>query len=333
VRILVTGAAGFIGSSVSAKLAQEGNEVIGIDSFTNYYSTELKNLRVSEFLSQFGIECHSGDLTDYKYVQTLVRNFKPDSIINLAAQAGVRIPLKGLNKYVESNLIGFTNIARVAVEEETPSFLYASSSSVYGDSAKLPYVETEKHLIPNSFYGASKLFNELAIPSLIRGSQTRARGLRFFTVYGPWGRPDMAYFRMIANILTGVKFEFFGDGKIERDFTYIEDVSEMVLALNTQLTKSSAGEYDVVNVGGGSPMSMNKLEELLNQITGKRLESVRLPQRQEDVLKTMADPAYLLSLINVKPETDLEVGITKTIDWAGGPRIQKNLMEWVESSL
>lgn len=332
-RIVVTGAAGFIGSSVALAFAKEGHEVIGLDNYSSYYSVALKELRVNHFLSPVGIECVKVDLGDYLNLRKKIKEFQPESIIHLAAQAGVRLPISQLNNYVDSNLIGYSNIAKIAVELEIPNFLYASSSSVYGNSADIPYSESEKKLNPSSYYGATKLFNEIATPTLIRNSNTRARGLRFFTVYGPWGRPDMAYFRMIANILTGSKFEFFGDGTIERDFTYVDDVSELVLQLHSELATRGAGENDVVNVGGGRPLSMNYLAETVAQMTGQELSALRLPGKKEDSVKTMADSQYLISLIGQKPETKLETGISKTVEWASITSIREQLKSWVASSI
>jgi UDP-glucuronate 4-epimerase len=199
---LITGAAGFIGSFLCHKLAKEGNKIIAIDNFSNYYDVGLKNTRVKELLEPLNVDVINLDITDDLKFDNLVSKSKPDVVINLAAQAGVRLPVNETDKYVNSNLVGFSNVLRSTVNNKVPFFLYASSSSVYGDKAAIPYIESEQNLHPTSFYGATKLANELLTPTLIQNSSTAARGLRFFTVYGPWGRPDMAYFRMIANVIS-----------------------------------------------------------------------------------------------------------------------------------
>lgn len=330
-RVLVTGAAGFVGSAISANLHLKGHEVLGIDNFTDYYSIDLKKARVKNFLTASGIDCLNVDLANSKTLKKTLEEFLPETVIHLGAQAGVRLPLSEMWRYSTSNLEGFTNILEIAVSNGVKNFLYASSSSVYGNVSPVPYSEANNLLKPNSFYGATKLFNELATPTLIKDSNTRARGLRFFTVYGPWGRPDMAYFRMISNIVAKSDFEFFGDGTIERDFTYIDDANQIVIDLMDELNFRDPGFSDVVNVGGGRPLSMNYLSELIENITGEKIASRRSASKPEDVQKTMADPRYLLQLIGNKPETKLEEGIQKTIEWCQGESRQ-DLMEWVISS-
>ena len=201
-KYLVTGAAGFIGSHLCQRLATEGNEVIAIDNFSDYYDINLKKLRVEKLLTPLQVNVLSVDISDKDAIDRLIASSKPEVVINLAAQAGVRLPTDQIHKYVNSNLVGFSNVLQSTVSNKIPYFLYASSSSVYGDQAAIPYTESEQNLHPNSFYGATKLANELLTPTLIKNSSTIARGLRFFTVYGPWGRPDMAYFRMIANVVS-----------------------------------------------------------------------------------------------------------------------------------
>ena len=224
-RVLVTGAAGFIGSAVSSSLHRAGYEVLGVDSFSDYYSVDLKKARVTHFLEKSGIIFKHIDISNYDEINKVVEEFKPESIINLAAQAGVRLKMNDFGKYIESNVTGYTNIARASLNNGVKNFMYASSSSVYGNTASLPYSESEESLHPTSYYGSTKRFNELVTPIMFNNSDVRVRGLRFFTVYGPWGRPDMAYFRMIANLYAGTPFQLFGNGEIERDFTFIDDVS------------------------------------------------------------------------------------------------------------
>ena len=328
---LITGAAGFIGSSLCHKLANEGNKIIAIDNFSNYYDVELKNSRVKELLEPLNIEVVNLDIADDAKFDDLVIKSKPDVVINLAAQAGVRLPLKETDKYVNSNLVGFSNVLRSTVINKVPHFLYASSSSVYGDKAAIPYVESEQNLHPNSFYGATKLANELLTPTLVQNSSTAARGLRFFTVYGPWGRPDMAYFRMIANVISGAEFNFFGDGSIERDFTFIDDAVSSVMALTTELQKRKPGYSDVVNLGGGRPLSMNYLLQTVSSISKNDVKFNRLNSNSNDAKKTMSDSKYIESLIGSKPNTKLEDGIAKTIEWAMRKDISTNLNNWVKS--
>ena len=328
---LITGAAGFIGSYLCHKLAKEGNKVIAVDSYSNYYDVGLKNNRVKALLEPLNIDVINLDITDDIKFDNLVSISKPDVVINLAAQAGVRLPVNETDKYVNSNLVGFSNVLRSTVNNKVPFFLYASSSSVYGDKAAIPYIESEQNLHPTSFYGATKLANELLTPTLIQNSSTAARGLRFFTVYGPWGRPDMAYFRMITNVISGAEFNFFGDGSVERDFTFIDDAVNSVLALTTELQKRKPGYSDVVNLGGGRPLSMNYLLQTVNSISKNEVKFNRLNSNSNDAKKTMSDSKYIESLIGSKPNTKLEDGIAKTIDWAMRKDISSNLNNWVKS--
>ena len=329
--ILVTGAAGFIGSTLCKQLVKSGHNVTAIDNFSEYYDTSLKHLRVVELLNPFNVKMLNLDICDKPSIDKLIKSTKPDAIINLAAQAGVRLSVSDSSKYVDSNLVGFSNILISTIENKVPIFLYASSSSVYGDLAKIPYSEVETNLHPNSFYGSTKLANELLTPTLIKNSATKARGLRFFTVYGPWGRPDMAYFRMIANVISGTAFNFFGDGSIERDFTYIDDAVDSVISLMSEMDARKPGYSDVVNLGGGRPLSMNYLLEVVNSITGKQVSFNRLESNLNDAHKTMSDATYIKKLIGSKPSTKLEDGISMTIDWASRNDISANLDKWVKS--
>ena len=330
-KYLVTGAAGFIGSHLCQRLATEGNEVIAIDNFSDYYDVNLKKLRVEKLLTPLQLKVLSVDISDKNAIDELIVSSKPEVVINLAAQAGVRLPTDQIHKYVNSNLVGFSNVLQSTVSNKIPYFLYASSSSVYGDQAAIPYTESEQKLHPNSFYGATKLANELLTPTLIKNSSTIARGLRFFTVYGPWGRPDMAYFRMIANVVSGSEFNFFGDGSVERDFTYIDDAVNSVIELSKELEKKKPGYSDVVNLGGGRPLSMNYLLDNINKISKAEVKFNRQSSNSSDAKKTMSDSKYIQSLIGSKPETKLEDGINKTYQWALQSEISAQLNNWVKS--
>jgi len=328
-KYLVTGAAGFIGSHLCQRLATEGNEVIAIDNFSDYYDINLKKLRVEKLLTPLEVKVLSVDISDKNAIDELIVNSKPEVVINLAAQAGVRLPTDQIHKYVNSNLVGFSNVLQSTVSNKVPYFLYASSSSVYGDQAVIPYTEGEKNLHPNSFYGATKLANELLTPTLVKNSATVARGLRFFSVYGPWGRPDMAYFRMIASAINDSRFELFGDGTVERDFTYIDDVIRSIIFLIDELKKHKFGFTDLVNLGGGNPTSINTLIEIIEKVSSKRVNLSKEIANSADVKKTMSNDKYLKLLIGRSPYTNIMEGITKTISWANENRIKTNLNQWI----
>ena len=331
-RAIVTGSSGFIGATLTTHLLNEGWEVLGIDSHSEYYSVELKELRLGLLTPRSNFYFHNFNLGNNSYFEDITKNFKPDSIFHLAAQAGVRIPNTEVQKYVESNLVGFSKVLQAAIVNEVPNFLYASSSSVYGDIAQIPYSEGERNLRPNSFYGATKLSNEILAEAMTRGSRTKCRGMRFFTVYGPIGRPDMAYFRIIASLIAGSKFELFGDGRIERDFTFIDDCVQMISKLEKELNSRPEGFNDIVNIGGGNPVSMLKLIETTSEILGKTLEYKIVSPNPKDAAKTMADSSYLEKLIGDKPKCDLRSGIEKTVDWAKRSVTNTQLVNWVNSS-
>lgn len=328
-RILVTGAAGFIGSALCKQLVLTNHELTAVDNFSNYYDVSLKHLRVKELLSPLNLEVLNLDICNQFEINTLIASNKPEVIIHLAAQAGVRLGVSESHKYVESNLVGFSNVLISAIENKIPRFLYASSSSVYGNNASIPYTENEKSLNPNSFYGATKLANELLVSTIIRNSSTTARGLRLFSVYGPWGRPDMAYFRIIASALTGSKFQLFGDGSVERDFTYIDDVVSLILNLTKELEKHSFGYADVVNLGGGKPVSINKLLEVVESISNKPINCSKEQSHSGDMKKTMSNPVYLNHLTQAYQFTHLTEGIKRVINWANEDAIKSNLENWV----
>jgi len=329
-KVLVTGAAGFVGFSLIKKFADQGYDVIGLDNFSNYYSVEYKNLRLLELDIKVQSNITRLDLINKDEVSEYLQKEKPNCVIHLAAQAGVRIPPTDNWKYVSSNLIGFQNLLQGVIDLKIPNFLYASSSSVYGNTNSSPFVESEQGLKPVSFYGATKLCNEVLAETSVRGTETRARGLRFFTVYGPWGRPDMAYFRILAATKGDYVFNLNGDGNLRRDFTYIDDVTNSIIQLNGELTQHPNGFSDVVNIGGGSPRSINELISMIEKVSGRKIEIAYAPKFESDVKETFASSLYLNSLIGSKPETSLQSGVESLMNWALSEHISTKLKQWIE---
>ena len=315
-KILVTGASGFIGSHLASHLASEGNEVLGVDNYSNYYSPELKFQRKKFLLEPFGVRCIDLDLTNFKKTQKLVDTFKPDRVFHLAAQAGVRIPLRQPENYISSNLVGHANIQIACFNAQIPDFLYASSSSVYGAKSRIPFKESESEVFPTSFYGTTKLVDEIISGAITRNSLSRSRGLRFFTVYGPWGRPDMAYFQIISAGILGNKFKLFGDGQVLRDFTYITDIVNGICLLADNLSSQNPGFSDVVNIGGGKPESILSLFNSICEILGKRIETQILDSNKLDLPVTQASYSYLESLTGFVPQIHLKHGLSQVINWA-----------------
>jgi UDP-glucuronate 4-epimerase len=332
VKYLITGAAGFVGSNLSLRLKSSGHQVVGVDNFSPYYSPELKRLRVIELLSPHGIEVASLDLCHLDPFQEFVKSFQPSVIIHLAAQPGVRTPIGKSFKYIQNNIVAFSNVMQAAVENNVPEILYASSSSVYGNSTAIPYRESDESIQPISIYGATKLANEILASTFVRNSRTRARGMRFFTVYGPWGRPDMAYFRLIGSALNQTEFKKFGDGEVKRDFTYVDDISAAIEKLSLELESRPEGYADVVNIGGGNPHSLNDLINVIcsqMRSTAPMLESETNPN---DTSYTCADVSRLWELTQTSPKIDLESGIRSTIAWAQRTAIRDSLSSWINST-
>lgn len=330
-KALVTGVAGFIGSNLARELLTEGHDVIGVDNLNDYYSKDLKNLRLLSLTEYASFYFHNIDLTDRLEINRLVRDLNPDYIYHLAAQAGVRLPVESYDKYLDSNLTGFSNIALAAARFGIKNFLYASSSSVYGDSTQLPYIETEQGLRQVSFYGATKYANEILAHSIGYSSQTKFRGLRFFTVYGPMGRPDMAYFRLIHSAINSASFHLFGDGSLRRDFTFISDVTASILLLGAELGNREGRHSDVVNVGGGKPNSMSELISCINDVTGKKIEIVVENSAPGDVRETVADHSLQYELTGFVPQVSLQEGIELVYQWAKLPDVQSKLESWIHS--
>ena len=268
--------------------------------------------------------------------KSTLRNFLDknnfDSVVHLAAQPGVRTPLNRSNEYIENNIQAFTNVLQLVTELGIPNFLYASSSSVYGNSKEIPYSESSEDMHPVSIYGATKRANEILAPTYVRGSSTRARGLRFFTVYGPWGRPDMDYFRLINSGINKTEFTRFGDGHVKRDFTYISDITQQISGLHKELQSHEEGYSDIVNIGGGNPHSLNDLIESVNSKLGSDIHVLTSDMNPNDTLYTCADVSLQNSLTGFVPKVSLSEGIKETIEWASSGDISLNLDRWVKST-
>ena len=329
--ILVTGSAGFIGSSLCHQLLNKDHQVIGVDSLSDYYSKNLKESR-NKFLHQSrNFKFFQGDICDRKFIDTLFNNHRFTSVYHLAAQAGVRLKLNESNFYIDSNIQGFLNIVEKSIEHNIDRFMYASSSSVYGKEAAIPFSEREVNLNPSSIYGVSKLANEKLASVLSKSSSTKFRGLRFFTVYGPWGRPDMAYFKLIASALTGIEFKLYGNGSVKRDFTFIDDIINSMILLENELSNKQVGFNDVVNIGGGRPISITQVINEVEKQIGSKIRVNEFPANNLDLQETCADFTYLNSLINQKPSISFESGLARTIEWFSSDPIKSSVRKWAES--
>lgn len=333
-KVLITGVAGFIGQRLALQLLENQDvEVFGIDSLTDYYAVDLKESRLRDLKERPNFSFQQIDICDTNSLVSLLASHEFDSVIHLAAQAGIRLPLSEYSRYVDSNLTGFSNILLSSAQHKVSNFLYASSSSVYGNSTNFPLSELELNPQPVSFYGSTKLSNEILARGLTSNSPMRTRGLRFFTVYGPMGRPDMAYFRIAAALHFGKTFSLFGDGAVKRDFTFVGDVVNSIISLGSNLSDQNLGFHDVVNVGGGKPCSMLDLISTLENISGKKLSIKYSGDIAQDVRTTVADTRRQKDLIGVIPETLLEDGLREVWEWIKRPDVTSQLEAWISGGI
>ena len=330
-RVLVTGAAGFVGSHLCRKLSDLNFQVYGIDNFSNYYSVDYKKARLRALNLENEIKVC--DIAYYEQINSAITYFRPNYVMNLAAQAGVRLALARSDSYIEANVLGFQNVIRACIENDVKGILYASSSSVYGDSTPTPYKENTFLLRPKSIYGTTKLANELFAEIQSKSSKLCLRGLRYFTVYGPWGRPDMAYFRIAAAALGQGQFTLFGDGTTKRDFTYIDDVVNSTIALLKDLSLRNETFNDVVNIGGSRPLEINYLIDLISRSGDSPLTINNDKENTLDSKVTMADKSYLQSILGEVKFTNLEQGVNNVMDWARRDNIRPNLLNWIRSTV
>lgn len=330
-RLLVTGGAGFIGSHLTNRLLVEGNDVLIIDSFSDYYSPELKHLRVNDLIQPLGGRIKNVDLSNLTEARSIIRDFDPESVIHLAAQPGVRLKPQEYERYSKDNLLAFSNLLQIVTELKIKNFIYASSSSVYGNSSESVLREDAEDLSPVSYYGGTKLANEILAKSCGSNPDFSSIGLRFFTVYGPYGRPDMAYFRLFSQALTPYEFELYGDGSVRRDFTYVGDTVEAIYRLiEMQIANEIVGSQ-IFNVGGGKPASMLEMISEVEKLTGKQLNYRQSKAYSGDVRSTNANTEKLKATIGFVPYIDLQQGLANTFEWATQPDVTKKLEEWAKS--
>lgn len=332
-RVLITGAAGFIGAHLMGELQRDTSlEVLGVDNYAEYYSRQLKEVRLRTLSDVERNRFIEIDISDFHELNAVFDSFQPEIVIHLAAQAGVRLMNEHFDQYVSSNLTGFTNVIGATSRIGASIFIYASSSSVYGDQSSLPLSEGEFSLAPASFYGATKLCNEVIAATYSRRYGLRTRGLRLFTVYGPWGRPDMAYFRIISALQGGYEFQLLGDGSVQRDFTYVDDVISMIKELSLDLKRQELGFSDVVNLGGGTPHSILEVIRSLETLMRLPLQISHLPKEASDVEVTRADSVYRESLIGKRSFVPLDEGLASVVKWSRQLKSKDLLREWVDSS-
>jgi UDP-glucuronate 4-epimerase len=314
--ILVTGAAGFIGSAVAARLAALGHRVTGCDNFNDYYDPRLKADRVSALLAPADVSCATVELADPDQVRALFERCRPTLVVHLAAQAGVRHSIEHPGQYVQSNLVGFGNMLEACRRARVAHLLYASSSSVYGGNTKVPFSEDDPTDQPVSLYAATKKANELMAHAYSHLYRLPATGVRFFTVYGPWGRPDMACFSFADKMLKGEPIPVFGAGQLWRDFTYIDDIVESVVRLLFKpRPDTGAPPHWVFNAGSERPVKLLDFIRSLENVFGVRAALDFLPMQPGDVAATHADTARLHAWVGFSPVTPLETGLAHFRQW------------------
>jgi UDP-glucuronate 4-epimerase len=315
--ILVTGAAGFIGAYVCRALHARGETVIGLDSYNDYYDPQFKRDRVAALCPDTDIRVL--DLTDRAGMTALFDEAQPTRVLHLAAQAGVRYSLTHPHAYVDSNLTGFVNLLELCRHREVQHLVYASSSSVYGDSATPPFSEDQRVDQPRSLYAATKAANELMAHTYAHLYALRATGLRFFTVYGPWGRPDMAPLLFSRAVLAGRPINVFNHGRMRRDFTCIDDIVAGVLgALDHPPSAEAphqAAPHRVFNLGNHTPVELERFIAVIEAAAGRPAQKVYQPMQPGDMIETMADTARARAAFGFEPATSIEVGLPRVVDW------------------
>ena len=320
-KILVTGAAGFIGFHLSQQLLTNGETVIGIDNLNDYYDVGLKQARLKQLFNHRNFQFFRLDLANRSKVDELFTSCKPEIVIHLAAQAGVRYSLTHPHAYIDGNLVGFTNILEGCRHTDVKHFIYASSSSVYGANTKIPFTVGDQVDHPVSLYAATKRANELMAYTYSHLYQIPTTGLRFFTVYGPWGRPDMAYFSFTKLILSGNPIKVFNYGKMRRDFTYIDDIVEGIIRVTNKIPQSSStaekklAPYKIYNIGNNQPVNLIDFIETLEKHLGVKGQKKLLPMQPGDVPETYADIDDLIEATGFKPKTSLDVGLKYFVEW------------------
>lgn len=336
-KVLVTGAAGFIGFHLSRRLLDEGYEITGLDNLNSYYSTDLKYNRLKEL----GIERKSvegadkqellnsnifdnfrflkADLSNRSAIESLFHDASFDVVINLAAQAGVRYSLDNPHEYTGSNVEGFLNILEGCRRLKVDHLIYASSSSVYGANAEIPFNTADRVDTPVSLYAATKIANELMAHTYAHLYGIPSTGLRFFTVYGPWGRPDMAYFKFANLMKEGKSIDVYNEGNMSRDFTFIDDIVESIFRLIPKPPTPSINENkipnQIFNIGNGSPVNLLEFIEILEKHLGIEAEKNMQPMQPGDVERTWADVSELFDYINYRPHVDIDEGIAEFVSW------------------
>ena len=326
--ILVTGAAGFIGYHVARRLLENGSKVVGLDNLNAYYDPKLKDARVAELTKFGGFQFAKLDLADRAGMSALFAQHRFPSVVHLAAQAGVRYSLIDPHAYVDANLVGFTNILEGCRHNGCRHLLFASSSSVYGSNTRMPFSIHDNVDHPLSLYGASKKANELMAHAYAHLFKLPMTGLRFFTVYGPWGRPDMAMWLFASAILAGQPIKLFNNGDMRRDFTYVDDVVESIARLVDRAPSgnpnwsgdapdpgSSSAPWRVYNIGNNNPVELLEVVRLLEEKIGKKAKRELLPMQPGDVPATFADVDDLMRDVDFKPATPIAEGISRFIDW------------------
>jgi UDP-glucuronate 4-epimerase len=316
-RVLVTGAAGFIGSAVSAALLDRGDEVVGVDNLNDYYSPALKQARLAMLTPRKGFAFHQLDIADHDRLAKAADGAF-DLIVHLAAQAGVRYSLENPFAYARSNLDGQVSMLELARRLEIPHMVYASSSSVYGANEKTPFAESDRTDAPVSLYGATKKSDELMSSAYARLFKIALTGLRFFTVYGPWGRPDMAYLIFSEKMLKGEPIEIFNQGRMGRDFTYIDDIVAGVLAAAAHPPGDADVFHRVFNLGNDRPEELMTLVALIEKELGIEAKKVFKGMQKGDVERTWADITRARTLLGYDPKTSLADGMARTMAWRKG---------------